>query len=79
MLKLEPTEAESVLLPRFQMDGLESLGAMAEIDAFLRQGADARAQEAADRYILRKQLNLTKSECKILSEAVASLQERRMT
>lgn len=78
MLKLEPTEAERTLLPAFEMDRLEALALTAEIDQWLRTGQEARAQAEADRYILREKLNLTKSECTLLSDAVSSLQRRRM-
>jgi adenine-specific DNA-methyltransferase len=79
MLKLEPTEAERTMLPKFAMDPLEALALTAEIDRWLRTSDDARAQAEADRFILRDRLNLTKAECSLLSDAVISLQRRRTT
>jgi hypothetical protein len=78
VLKLEPTEAENTLLPRFTMNGGTSTALSSELDALLRSGNEEAARAASDKAILREKLNLTKAECKLLAEAIESLQARRL-
>jgi len=77
MLKLEPSEAESVLLPGpGPSDGaLESLAV--QLDALSRQNEGSKARELADHLILRKIAGLSKQDCAILSNAADALRERR--
>jgi hypothetical protein len=79
MLKLEPSEAARVLLPRadaFNFDELEDLAE--ELDAISRRSEDATVEEAADRKALRRALGLTEVECAALRNAADSLRDRRM-
>jgi adenine-specific DNA-methyltransferase len=78
MLKMEPTEAENAVLPRFLMREDSSFSLSTEIDSLLRSGKDEEAHEVADKTILREKLNLTKTDCSILNDAVAALQRRRL-
>ena len=77
MLKLEPTEAEQVLLPwPARQYGL--LDTAAELDALARAKGEAAALQEADSGILRQRLNLTKAEVKLLNSAAMLLQQRRL-
>jgi adenine-specific DNA-methyltransferase len=76
MLKLEPSEAERVLvaLPYPQDAG----GLVKEIDCFLRSGDFSAAQDLADNSVLRRRLGLSKSECVVLRDAADKLGNWRM-
>jgi hypothetical protein len=78
MLKLEPTEAENTVVPRFSMAEEMSLPLANEVDELLRAGRDKEAHALADKEILRDKLHLGKAECALLSEAIETLQERRV-
>src|SRR5204862_6307800 len=68
LLKLEPSEAERVLvaLPGASLpdDPLEPL------DALTRHGRPGTAQATVDRMILRNRIGLTESECRLLRDAM---------
>lgn len=76
MLKLEPREAEAVLIPcpagTNQLDALSS-----ELDILLRRGRGEQATDVADRRILRDGLGLTNSECQLLRHGADLLRARR--
>ena len=77
MLKLEPTEAEHVMLPwPARQHGL--LDTAAELDALARSKGDAAALREADSSILRQRLNLTRTEVNLLHTAATLLQQRRL-
>ena len=76
MLKLEPTEAERVIVPLLGMS--QSSAALAQdLDIMLRNGHDHSAQELADTLILRQGLGLSEQECRLLAAAADLLRERR--
>jgi predicted RNA methylase len=77
MLKLEPTEAQSVLLaaPRQRNGKLRQLAA--ELDALVRMGKDEAAQARADQVILRDDLGLGEADCRLLRTAAEHLRCRR--
>ena len=77
MLKLEPTEAENVLLP-WPANQRGLLDAAAELDVLARAEGDAATVREADASILRKRLHLTRAEVNLLQNAAACLQERRL-
>lgn len=78
MLKLEPTEAENVVLPLINhaSDGTWSELAR-ELDALIRNGNNATAQSRADAVILKEVMGLNKSDCDILRAAAETLRNRR--
>jgi adenine-specific DNA methylase len=77
MLKLEPTEAERVLvahpiLAQQRLDGLAF-----ELDAMVRAGHDKDAQHRADEEVLVKRLGLSRTECSLLAKTADNLRKRR--
>lgn len=80
MLKLEPSEARRVMLPREPLPDANELAA--EIEALVRvrgQGAEATAlvRSLIDRHVLQGQMGLSEADCRLLQAAVESLRERR--
>ena len=76
MLKLEPTEAQSIVLAAKSHNG--TLPALAEeIDALLRNGREMAARERVDGVILRQGLGLSLKECRVLRTAADKLRTRR--
>jgi tRNA1(Val) A37 N6-methylase TrmN6 len=76
MLKLEPREAQRVLLPA--VHDLAAVDAVAEeIDKLLRDGRDMDAGRLADEATLIRQ-GVTRRECERLSKAAALLVEKRV-
>lgn len=77
MLKLEPTEAEHVLVPLVHLP-LGQTGQLAKtMDKLLRSGRDEDARELADEIFLMKGLGLSRRDCTLLWEATKSLRIRR--
>ena len=77
MLKMEPTEAESVLLPA-GLAGNGRLETLArELDTLLREGSDRVAQSTADRELLIGGSGLTEKDCRSLRNAAEYLHARR--
>ncbi|MEO7652322.1 MAG: N-6 DNA methylase [Bryobacteraceae bacterium] len=76
MLKLEPAEAESVVIatPRRTRD-IASL--TVALDGIIRDEGEAAAAEHADQAVLQRELGLTGRDCKLLREAARLLRERR--
>lgn len=77
MLKLEPTEAENVLIacPDLQNGKLQAL--TEELDMLIRKGDAVFAQDRADSVILREGIGLSQSDCDLLKLATANLRDRR--
>jgi adenine-specific DNA methylase len=75
MLKLEPTEAERVLIAAIR--GSDADGLVSELDTLLRSGRDRECSDLADNNLLIGGLGLSKSDCLILNQAASSLRERR--
>lgn len=77
MLKLEPGEAEKVVLaaPSLPPESLEALSQ--ELDSLVRAGRIEAAQNLADEVVLVQGLRLTRAEIGLLRSATKALQERR--
>ena len=78
MLKLEPTEAENVLIPapvRAATSRLSDLAA--DLDEVVRSDGDEASQARADEVILVKMLGLSKGDCDLLKSAAVALRSRR--
>jgi adenine-specific DNA-methyltransferase len=76
MLKLEPSEAERVLVALPYPKDTNDL--VTELDGLLRGGNFPAAQDLADTSVLRRRLGLSKSECMVLRDAAAQLENWRM-
>jgi adenine-specific DNA-methyltransferase len=77
MLKLEPTEAERVLIPNIILKHRKFLGLAVELDVMTRHGRDEEARRLADEAILREELGLRKVDCISLANAATALRSRR--
>lgn len=78
MLKLEPTEAESVLVPAPDRSVAGRLEGLAdELDAISRRHGDDAARARADRVILIGELGLSAADCDLLAAAANKLRARR--
>jgi hypothetical protein len=78
MLKIEPTEAESVVVPRLIGDTVPGLEGLAEeLDTVVRKDGDAVARLRADEVILQQGLGLRREDCCLLWEAAETLRSRR--
>ncbi|MGL4611220.1 MAG: HsdM family class I SAM-dependent methyltransferase [Trueperaceae bacterium] len=75
MLKLEPSEAKQILLPRLEKPIAKSL--VNKLDKLLRVGKNEEANYIADKMVLEKLLGFTPSEIKSLRESAKQLRERR--
>lgn len=76
MLKLEPSEAEKVLIP-LPCPGGEAR-VVRELDTLIRQIGNEAAVDLVDRHVLRRRLGLSATECSALREAAAEMHEWRM-
>jgi adenine-specific DNA methylase len=77
MLKLEPTEAENVLVAVPEATDGTLAYLVEELDGLLRVGDDATAQARADKAILKEGIGLNESECRLLRMAGEMLRSRR--
>jgi predicted RNA methylase len=78
MLKVEPTEAEKVVLPWPQGVGEPWLTELAEqLDLSLRQQGSEVTQALADASILRQAMGLSQGDCDLLRAATDVLRNRR--
>ena len=75
MLKLEPSEARSVLVPDIKLKEVEALGC--QVDHLLREGREEEARDIVDEIILERHLDLTKDEIRLLRESAGLLRQRR--
>ena len=78
MLKLEPTEAGKVILPKPEMAETELNELAAELDSVSRKSGLDAARKRADEAILCQSMGLTQAECRLLSSAAELLRDRRM-
>jgi membrane carboxypeptidase/penicillin-binding protein PbpC len=76
MLKIEPTEAESVAIalpgPSVNLDELAR-----ELDSLARKGDAPQVNQLADQQVLQARMGLSAKDCKILADAARTLTERR--
>lgn len=77
MLKLEPSEAENVVLASWNVANSKLVDLARELDVLLRDGLDEDAQAQADAAILRESMGLSRSDCRLLKKAAETLQKRR--
>jgi adenine-specific DNA-methyltransferase len=77
MLKIEPTEAEQVVLP-WPANQRGLLDVAVQLDVLARDNCDATTVQQADHLVLRERLNLTRSDCTLLQKAATLLQQRRL-
>jgi hypothetical protein len=78
MLKLEPTEAENVIVPVTPMrNGFPMRELAEELDLLVRAGRGGMAQARADAMILQAGMGLSRSDCKLLETAAELLRRRR--
>jgi hypothetical protein len=78
MLKLEPTEAERVLIPAPAKAAIARLVSLSEeLDALVRTRVDELAWKRADEIILKDMIGLSERDCKLLRLAADTLRRRR--
>lgn len=76
MLKLEPTEAERVLVPIIpKKDNLDALAL--ELDQVARSRGEEACVSYADQALLRRRLGLSAADVRLLYDSAALLRERR--
>jgi adenine-specific DNA-methyltransferase len=78
MLKLEPTEAESVLLANPKMARAGLAQSALELNELSRNGRSAEIEQRANAEILQDGLGIGAGDCKLLSEAAVQLRRRRL-
>jgi adenine-specific DNA-methyltransferase len=77
MLKLEPTEAERVMVPfAAKKDNLDTLAA--ELDQVARSRGDEACASLADQHLLRRRLGLSAADVRLLRDSALLLRERRI-
>lgn len=79
MLKIEPKEAEKVVLATPNLPPEVSNALLEELDSLVRAGRIEEARNRADDFTLSKGLGLTRTEQNLLRGAANSLWERRYT
>ena len=79
MLKLEPTEAQDVLLVCHVTVNGKLAQLAEELDSLVRSGKEGEAHLRADDVILKECLGLTQKECHLLRSAADHLRNRRYT
>ena len=77
MLKIEPTEADNILIAAPAVSSCDYDDLCTEIDGLLRQSRVSCAEELADKVFLIEGLGLTHNECRILSAGADLLTTRR--
>ncbi len=77
MLKLEPTEAQSVVLALATGGNGRLLQVTEELDLLVRNGHQQEAQKRADAEILKKGLGVSEADCRLLRAAANGLRMRR--
>jgi hypothetical protein len=77
MLKLEPREAESVVIASPPSDASLLVDLAQELDAMVRRGLEKEAQLRADEAILQRGIGMHRAECEWLRKAALTLRERR--
>lgn len=76
MLKLEPSEAERVLVAQPKKLRI-SQTEFDEVDSFVREGQMAVAVDLADDIVLRRNLGLTWDQIQVLREGLVTVREMR--
>ena len=76
MLKLEPSEAERVLIPLPW--GREETRMITELDTLIRRKAEEAAVDLVDHHVLRRRLGLSATECTLLRDAAGEMHKWRM-
>jgi adenine-specific DNA methylase len=76
MLKLEPSEAEKVLIALPYPSEAPAL--IRDADSLTRQASEESANDLLDRRILRRRLGLSANECLLLRQAAAEMQRWRL-
>ena len=76
MLKLEPTEAEKILVPWPRVATSQLTELAGELDELARRSKPVG--DRANEEVLQQQLGLSRSDCQLLSSAVDTLRERRL-
>jgi hypothetical protein len=76
MLKVEPSEAEEVVVA-LPFPG-EAKKLAREVDALIRRGEEEAATDLIDRHVLRRRLGLSATECLVLREAAGEMHKWRM-
>jgi adenine-specific DNA methylase len=77
MLKMEPTEAENVLVPATRVGQSELRSLARELDTLVRGGRDSDAQALADKALLMDGLGMEAADCRLLRNAARLLRRRR--
>ena len=77
LLKLEPTEAENVVVAANQASRRQLEELAEELDTLARNGDRATVQSRADTAILKENLGLSQSDCYLLRTAAEALRQRR--
>jgi hypothetical protein len=77
MLKLEPTEAENVVVAAPRVGAGALAGLADELDALVRGGNEATARARADSAILQGELGLSTGDCDLLRLGAELLRGRR--
>jgi hypothetical protein len=75
VLKLEPTEAEALLLPPLR--GFDGRKLLCQVDRLIRAGQTERALEAVDEVVLKRALGLAPREVRMLRAGTDRLRHRR--
>ncbi len=76
VLKLEPSEAEALLMPPLPATHGKSLD---QVDRLIRAGDLTGALTISDQVLLQQQLGVTAAEVALLREALGRLRSRRRT
>lgn len=74
MLKLEPREAQRVVVP---VTSVDTAGLEQEVDRLVRSDRVAVATHLVDAVVLRDTMGLTRAECELLASAAEQLRSRR--
>ena len=77
MLKLEPTEAENVVIASSQRHNGRLVELAEELNALARNSDEATMQIRADAVVLQDGLGLSQKDCGLLRKAADSLRQRR--
>lgn len=79
MLKLEPTEAQDVLLVCHVTVNGKLAQLAEELDSLVRSGKEGEAHLRADDVVLKQGIGLTEKDCRLLRSATDHLKNRRYT
>ena len=76
MLKLEPSEAERIVIPRLELFSL-SQADFERADRLMREDDDGQVSDFADRIVLRRGLGLTSKQIQGLRDGLESIRQSR--